>query len=89
MPQESEAIRILSSPLERSHGSLGRLAIRVPIIEFLGRFPGMGHGGHSAPGVTPAPIASFGLQEIFKSALPCIGHAQHRFCDFTHLLRDN
>lgn len=88
MPQESEAIRMLF-PLERSRGSLECLAIRVPIVEFPGRFPGMGHGGHSAPGVTSAPIASFGLQEIFKSVLPCIGHAQHHFRDFTHLLRDN
>lgn len=35
VPQESQAVRMLC-PLERSHGSLECLAIRVPILELSG-----------------------------------------------------
>lgn len=37
----------------------------------------------------PSLIASSGLQEIFKSVLPCIGHMRHPLGDFIHLLRDS
>lgn len=47
----------------------------------------MGRGNHSAPGAIQTPIASSGLQEEFKSALPCIGHMRHPLSGSIHILR--